>query len=454
MLHTSNALHTVALELSEEQRRLSAVKTTLERDIILQKDATRAAERRAEAAETEITRLQKTLLERDQTIADLVTEDTCSQISSQIQDNLQLATDLASATAKIAQLQSEVSKQTEQMDNFTSQTLHRETKARNAYRESLKFFEEDCKAKLEELDGRYSEVEDNLSSERLISAQLRARLDHAAVRMHNDVIALNAAVATADKVLRDLVETLTLYMYSTRKAEQSIDTVFQKKVARSANSKYAAAEGSKKMQHDQVHGVSAPVVNLHCPLVRLQWTGDKEIEVLMREEFSTEEPVFSSKYGGIQSSLAMEWQFAVEPREDITYPGEEGKIDQVTGLRFPARVAKNIDVLVQHEMALKAKLVRSEVISLRLYTGAAHGVINEALRCQFSRDYSTPASPPPLALLSSPFVVTVTVLKSAITKLMRVTDPSLQRYLKSFISFLSCSRVSFLGPIVLPMGHD
>ena len=86
MLHTSNALHTVALELSEEQRRLSAVKTTLERDSILQKDATRAAERRAEAAEMEITRLKKTLLERDQTIADLVTEDSCSQMSSQIQN--------------------------------------------------------------------------------------------------------------------------------------------------------------------------------------------------------------------------------------------------------------------------------------------------------------------------------------------------------------------------------
>jgi hypothetical protein len=268
-------------------------------------------------------------------------------------------------------------------------------------------------------------------SERLISAQLRAKLDRASAHVSNVVEEITGAVAASDHVLWCLADALTRYLDSTREAEQSVDTVFQKKIVRSANARYAA-EGAYKMLVAPAHDPAVPVdALLGRPLLQQNVGGDNEVEKLMLEEFSMAMPVFSKKYGGIESSLALEWEFVVEPRQDVMYPGQEGKIDPVSQQSFPTRIAQQVDVLLKHEMAVKAKLVRSEVIALRLFTGVAHEVLNAALRNTLS--WSSSATKTTSSSVSRsesdpcPFLVTVTVLNSAITKLLRVTGPSVSR---------------------------
>jgi len=72
-------------------------------------------------------------------------------------------------------------------------------------------FEEECKAKLQELDIRCLELEDCLASERLVSEQLRAKIDYASVHVSSEVEALNVSVEAADRTLRSLTETLKRY---------------------------------------------------------------------------------------------------------------------------------------------------------------------------------------------------------------------------------------------------
>ena len=87
---------------------------------------------------------------------------------------------------------------------------------------------------------------------------------------------------------------------------------------------------------------------------------------------------------------------------------------------------------MKHEMVIRAKLVRSEIIALRLYTGVAHGILNEALRKASCESNRSPSPQPwqtiePCASRCS-FVVTLTVLNSAIMKLSRVTGPYIHRF--------------------------
>jgi len=431
-LHTSTALQTAALELNEELRTVTVQKSNLEHDLNLARDAAQIAEARAHRSEETAMQLRSTLQARDEQIAKLVSEDAHNQLMSQIQklqdDNLQLAADLAAANTKAAELQQTLAKQVKESEVFKAEALAREAAARTAYTESLKFFEMDCKAKLEELDARYSLLEDDVASERLISAQLRAKLDHASAHVSNEVEALAGAVAASDRVLSCLEDVLTRYVDSTREAEQSVDKVFQKKIVRSANARYAA-DGARTMLVAPGHDPAATVdALLGRPLLERHGGGDTEVEKLMLEEFSVEMPVLSEKYGGIESSLALEWEFVVQPQEDVIYPGQEGKIDPVSKQPFPTRVAKQVDVLLKHEMAMKAKLVRSEVIALRLFTGAAHEVLNAALRNTLSHATTTTSSCSSSSA-SDPcsFLVTITVLNSAITKLLRITGPSVSR---------------------------
>ena len=190
-LHTSTALQTVALELNEALRTVTTQKANLEHDLHLARDAAQVADARAQRAEEAAMQLRETLQARDEDIAKLVSEDKHSKLMIQIQklqdDNLQLAADLEAASTKAAVLQQDLSKRAKEAEAFKAEALARESTARNAYNESLKFFEQDCKAKLEELDARYSVLEDDLVSERLISAQLRAKLDRAGIpHMAND----------------------------------------------------------------------------------------------------------------------------------------------------------------------------------------------------------------------------------------------------------------------------
>ena len=434
-LHSLHAVNTVALQLNEEQRRLTAEKATLQHGLQVSKDAVFVAEARAQISQAEALRLQESLRARDEEIAVLVSKDTYSHLTTQIQklqqESAQLASDLAEANTRSEELQKQLSLQTEEMLNFRAEAHKRECSARDAYTESLKFFEKDCKHKLQELDVQYRELEDDLSSERLVSAQLQAKLDCAVAHVSDGVIAIAGAVAIADSVLSCLTDTLTRYIDSSREAEQAVDSVFQKKVVHATNARYAA-EGARDMQVGSTCVDLAPVhAFIGRPFLEYGTGENKEVE-LMYAEFSADTVVTSEKYGGIESTLALEWQFVVEPREDVLYAGQEGKVDVCSGMRFPARNPRKLEAIMKHEMVIRAKLVRSEIIALRLYTGVAHGILNEALRKASCESNRSPSPQPwqtvePCASRCS-FVVTLTVLNSAIMKLSRVTGPYIHRF--------------------------
>jgi len=151
----------------------------------------------------------------------------------------------------------------------------------------------------------------------------------------------------------------------------------------------------------------------------------------MRAEFDSNDRVVSRKYGGIESTLALEWEFATAPRDDFTYPGQEDKADPVSGRAFAVRSSQKIESLMKDGMVSKAKLSRSEVIALRLYTGIGHGALNDALRQSLdnaSRTCGPPLRPHRYSVGSrSPFLVTTTVLNSAITKLRSVSESRIGR---------------------------
>jgi len=439
-LHSLHALQTVALELHDEQRRLVSTNSRLQHDFHTKIDVAQAAEARAGAAENEAIRLRESVLQLENEIEGLKAKDTLSDLTRQIQvlkqDKLQLAADLSAATAIADEIQQEGCKYAVSMESLKFEALERERTARNAYNDSLTNFEEECKAKLQELDIRCLELEDCLASERLVSEQLRAKIDYALVHVSSEVEALNVSVEAADRTLRSLAETLKRYTDSTREAGHSIDYAFQKKIVRSANAKCTHG-GARMMQIGPPHDLFNPIDSFFGRSVINWGTGmDMDVEELMRQEFSdSERPVESRKYGGIESTLALEWQFAVEPRADVKYPGQVAKVDPVNGQAYPTRIARQIEALMKHDVTLRAKLVRSEVIALSLYTGAAHGLLNEALRDTASgatRTNSTSLLPLcSAATAPSPFLTTVTVLNSAIKKLMRITDPSICRYLFS-----------------------
>ena len=123
------------------------------------------------------------------------------------------------------------------------------------------------------------------------------------------------------------------------------------------------------MQIGPPHDLFNPIDSFFgCSVINRGTGTDMHAEELMRQEFSDSEgPVESRKYGGIGSALALEWQFAVEPRADVNYPGQVAKVDPVNGQVYPTRIARQIEALMKHDVTLRAKLVRSEVIDCLVF---------------------------------------------------------------------------------------
>ena len=449
-LHTSRALQAVALDLNEDNRRLTAAKASLEHDLNSAKSAATAAEAHARLAEEKASQFRDAVHERDKTIAVLRAEDEYAKLTCQIQglkdENARLASDLAAAVTALGEATSAAVAQADQIESLKSDAIHRETKARQAYENSLKFFEEDCKGKLEALDVRYMEVEQELLDERLLCSRLKSLFEEGAMNANREVNALSEAVTTADNVLASLTDALDLYLNSKKEALQSVDSIFQKKATRFANAKYAE-QGARKLQVGRPFDVFHPIHSfLGRPELFPSAGCDRTVEDKMRAEFDSHDPVVSRKYGGIESTLSLEWEFATAPRDAFAYPGQELKVDPTSGQPFAVRRSLQVESFMKHEMAAKSKLSRSEVIALRLYTGIAHGAINDELLQTLKehqdavRPYSGP--PPPLhrsfAWPRPRFLVTITVLNSAITKVRKVSESRFTRYMSPVI--VVCAR--------------
>ena len=99
----------------------------------------------------------------------------------------------------------------------------------------------------------------------------------------------------------------------------------------------------------------------------------------MQNEFACDEEFTTSIYGGVTTTLWQEWEFAVAPVEGKAYPGECG-LPRGDGTFYPGRNRKTMDALMKLATSIEAKLVREEVIAVRLYTGPAFMCLNRGLR--------------------------------------------------------------------------
>ena len=99
----------------------------------------------------------------------------------------------------------------------------------------------------------------------------------------------------------------------------------------------------------------------------------------MQNEFACDEEFTTSIYGGVTTTLRQEWEFAVAPVEGKAYPGECG-LPRGDCTFYPGRNRKTIDALMKLATSIEAKLVREEVIAVRVYTGPAFMRLNKGLR--------------------------------------------------------------------------
>jgi len=154
--------------------------------------------------------------------------------------------------------------------------------------------------------------------------------------------------------------------------------------------------------------------------------GELELFKMMEGEFcggDDADTLFTTwNYGGLQTTLRLEWLYVVDPergQQELSrmglkeYAGFSPKQDQ-DGKPYPQRDGgsqRPLGSFVTHDMARKAKLRKAEVVGLRLHTGPAYMKINGRLR-QGRMDRAGG---------KGAFVVTISMVNSAIRKLVRVT---------------------------------
>ena len=89
--------------------------------------------------------------------------------------------------------------------------------------------------------------------------------------------------------------------------------------------------------------------------------------------------ITTTNHGELQTDLITEWEFAAEPTYVRLYPGQHGGASlKADGAR--TRQPIPLSTLMAHPYVNRAKLMRVEVLALRLWTGPSFVVLNGALR--------------------------------------------------------------------------
>ena len=103
---------------------------------------------------------------------------------------------------------------------------------------------------------------------------------------------------------------------------------------------------------------------------------DEDVLSQMQAEFACDEEFTTD---GLTTTLRKEWEFTVAPVEGKVYPGEVS-LPRGDGTFYPGRNRKDIKDLMKLATSIEGKLVREEVIAVRLYTGPAFLCLNKGLR--------------------------------------------------------------------------
>ena len=123
---------------------------------------------------------------------------------------------------------------------------------------------------------------------------------------------------------------------------------------------------------------------------------DDHLFIAMEQEFKGKgrwHDVKTSNYGGIESDLATEWDFVVQPENISNKLENNAKLnssgeDPFSKIPYPKRQAQPLEFFLLHPTALNAKLSKAEVVGLRLYTGPSYQVLAHGLSLAYSNSWS------------------------------------------------------------------
>jgi hypothetical protein len=132
---------------------------------------------------------------------------------------------------------------------------------------------------------------------------------------------------------------------------------------------------------------------------------------------------FTTSNYNLTTTPATEWEFVVEPRDEVAYPHTpKDKAQWPKGMNWKGksgREAEDVEVIMQRKQVTLAGLLKVEVIALRLYTGPMFVLYNAVLR-GFPEGYveclkDTDGK-------ENRYETTIFAIASGITKLSKVSD--------------------------------
>ena len=233
-----------------------------------------------------------------------------------------------------------------------------------------------------------------------------------------DALADRSATGTAELMQSATLTksaTFSRHMSAARRKKIETDAKRDEEIVNAANDEYAIIEGTRGLfqsaaTDDFYQGLDG---YNGMPIA----VGEVDLFKMMEHEFCFSEgadEVFQTyNFGGLETTLRQEWEYAVTPDKKKRYPGQEPKKDK-HGKPYPKRddgEYRPLEFFLSQDIAKKAGLRRVEIIGLRLHTGPCYMLINGALRSGGAKNVTRKHS----------FTVTISMINSAIRKLVRVT---------------------------------
>jgi hypothetical protein len=148
---------------------------------------------------------------------------------------------------------------------------------------------------------------------------------------------------------------------------------------------------------------------------------------------------FTTDNYNVTTTPATEWEFVVEPKDGVAYPHTpKDKAHWPNGMGWKGRSgreAEDLHVIMQRKQVALARLLKMEVIALRLYTGPMFVLYNAVLRGFPEKDVECLKD---TEGKENRYETTIFAITSGITKLSKVSDIPKDRRLYRGVRSLGC----------------
>eukprot|EP00960_Hanusia_phi_P050248 760095-Hanusia_phi.AAC.1 len=146
-------------------------------------------------------------------------------------------------------------------------------------------------------------------------------------------------------------------------------------------------------------------------------------EEMAREHDSDEQ--FEAGYLNAPTYPRQEWEFVLNPRSGVLYPGETAKAKADD---YNKRTRKTISELKEEQMYKIAELSEEELIGLRLYTGPMYSLYNPTIREFLHQKMDDRKKQMPLKRVGAmKYVTTIRMIASGIVKLSKFCKLPVER---------------------------